>query len=176
MNPNVLLIGINAKYIHSNPAVYSLKAYADKYYADRPDGCVVSITEYTINQSTGSILSELYHRKPDVAAFSCYIWNWSVIRELLTELPKVLPDTKLWLGGPEVSFHAERLMTEFPQLSGIMIGEGEETFVELLKYYWENKSVLCNIKNFQGTAVLKPPPHVLKPHLRKTSQTNHLSF
>lgn len=146
MNPNVLLIGINAKYIHSNPAVYSLKAYADKYYADRPDGCVVSIAEYTINQSTGSILSELYHRKPDVAAFSCYIWNWNVIRELLTELPKVLPDTKLWLGGPEVSFHAEKLMTEFPQLSGIMIGEGEETFVELLKYYWEHKSALCDIK------------------------------
>ena len=146
MNQTVLLIGINAKYIHSNPAVYSLKAYADKYYPDRPDGCVVSIAEYTINQSTGSILSELYHRKPDVAAFSCYIWNWNVIRELLTELPKVLPDTKLWLGGPEVSFHAERLMTEFPQLSGIMIGEGEETFVELLKYYWENKSALCNIK------------------------------
>ena len=146
MNQTVLLIGINAKYIHSNPAVYSLKAYADKYYPDRPDGCVVSIAEYTINQPTSSILAELYHRKPDVAAFSCYIWNWNVIRELLAEFPKVLPDTKLWLGGPEVSFHAERLMTEFPQLAGIMIGEGEETFVELLKYYWENKSALCNIK------------------------------
>ena len=181
MNQTVLLIGINAKYIHSNPAVYSLKAYADKYYADRPEGCDVSIAEYTINQPTSSILAELYHRKPDVAAFSCYIWNWNVIRELLAELPKVLPDTKLWLGGPEVSFHAEKLMAEFPQLSGIMIGEGEETFVELLKYYWENKSALCNIKGivtkdgFTGERALtdiNKLPFIYNPNLSSQKPQN----
>lgn len=106
----VLLIGINAKYIHSNPAVYSLKAYADKYYPHRPDGCVLGIAEYTINQTVQSILAELYRQQPQIAAFSCYIWNWTVIQALLSELPKVLPDTALWLGGPEVSYDAEDLL------------------------------------------------------------------
>ncbi len=142
----VLLIGINAKYIHSNPALYSLKAYADKYYPDRPDGCVLEIAEYTINQPTETILAEIYRQKPQFAAFSCYIWNWTVVQELLQELPKVLPDTALWLGGPEVSYHAERLLQTYPQLAGIMVGEGEETFLELLHAYWENKPALSDIK------------------------------
>ncbi|MDE6365926.1 MAG: DUF4080 domain-containing protein [Lachnospiraceae bacterium] len=142
----VLLIGINAKYIHSNPAVYSLKAYADKYYPDRPSGCVLEIAEYTINQPAEAILAEIYRQKPQVAAFSCYIWNWETVQKLLSELPKVLPDTALWLGGPEVSFHAERLMNTYPQLTGIMIGEGEETFLDLLRYYWEHKMAQSDIK------------------------------
>lgn len=146
MNRNILLIGINARYIHSNPAVYSLKAYADRYYPDRPDGCEVTVAEYTINQSADFILADLYRKSPCVAAFSCYIWNWNMIQDLLAELPKILPDTKLWLGGPEVSFHADRLMQAFPLLAGIMIGEGEETFLEILKHYWENGMPLQDIK------------------------------
>lgn len=142
----VLLIGINAKYIHSNPAVYSLKAYADKYYPHRPDGCVLGIAEYTINQTVQSILAELYRQQPQIAAFSCYIWNWTIIQALLSELPKVLPDTALWLGGPEVSYDAEDLLRTYPQLTGIMVGEGEETFLELLRYYWEHKTALSDIK------------------------------
>ncbi|MDE7323263.1 MAG: B12-binding domain-containing radical SAM protein [Lachnospiraceae bacterium] len=142
----VLLIAINAKYIHSNPAVYSLKAYADKYYADRPDGCVLEIAEYTINQHTETILADIYRHRPQIAAFSCYIWNWTNVQELLMELPKVLPDTSLWIGGPEVSFHADMLIHAFPQLAGIMVGEGEETFLELLHYYWENRKSILDIK------------------------------
>jgi len=145
-NNKVLLIGINAKYIHSNPAVYSLKAYADKYYPDRPADCTLEIAEYTINQPSSAILAHLYQKKPQVAAFSCYIWNWNIIQELLVELPKLLPDTALWLGGPEVSFHAQNLMRTFPQLAGIMIGEGEETFLELLRYYWGHTITLQDIK------------------------------
>lgn len=146
MNKKVLLIGINAKYIHSNPAVYSLKAYTDKYYTNRPDGCEVAIAEYTINQPTYTILADLYQKKPQVAAFSCYIWNWCMVQDLLSELPKVLPETELWLGGPEVSFHAEQLMQTFGQLTGIMVGEGEDTFLELLQYYWEHTTQLPQIK------------------------------
>lgn len=142
----VLLIGINAKYIHSNPAVYSLKAYADKYYPDRPDGCALGIAEYTINQPPGAILADIYQKRPQVAAFSCYIWNWDLVQELLAELPKLLPETALWLGGPEVSFHAQELLQAFPQLTGIMVGEGEATFLELLKYYWEHTTALQGIK------------------------------
>ena len=156
----VLLIGINAKYIHSNPAVYSLKAYADKYYPDRPDGCALGIAEYTINQPTGAILADIYQKRPQVAAFSCYIWNWDLVQELLAELPKLLPETALWLGGPEVSFHAQELFQAFPQLTGIMVGEGEATFLELLKYYWEHTTALQGIKGivckegFTGERVL----------------------
>lgn len=142
----ILLIGINAKYIHSNPAIYSLKAYADKYYPLRPNNCTLEIAEYTINQSLSAILADIYQKKPQVAAFSCYIWNWNRIQELLTELPKLLPQTQLWLGGPEVSFHADKTIQTFPQLTGIMVGEGEETFLELLHYYWEQTISLSSIK------------------------------
>ena len=142
----ILLIGINAKYIHSNPAIYSLKAYADKYDSARPSDCVLEIAEYTINQSSSTILADIYQKKPQVTAFSCYIWNWNIVQELLLELPKILPETELWLGGPEVSFQAEKIIQVFPQLTGIMIGEGEETFLELLHYYWEHTISLPNIK------------------------------
>lgn len=146
MKQNILLIGINAKFIHSNLAIYSLKTYADSYYTQRPYGCRLDIAEYTINQSEDSILADLYLQKPDVAAFSCYIWNWNTIKNLLCELPKILPETKLWLGGPEVSFNADKIISAFPQLAGIMTGEGEETFLELLKHYWENALPLNAIK------------------------------
>lgn len=142
----ILLIGINAKYIHSNPAIYSLKAYADKYDSARPSDCVLEIAEYTINQSSSTILADIYQKKPQVTAFSCYIWNWNTVQELLLELPKILPETELWLGGPEVSFQAKKIIQVFPQLTGIMIGEGEETFLELLHYYWEHTISLPNIK------------------------------
>ena len=129
-----LLTAVNAKYIHSNPAIYSLKAYAGEEF--RP---FIGVAEYTINQRMEEILGDLYRRHPDVIGFSCYIWNISLIKELLRELPKVLPGTDLWLGGPEVSFEAEKLLREFPELKGIMVGEGEETFKELLSFYVERE-------------------------------------
>jgi len=130
---NILLVGMNAKYIHSNPAIYSLKAYAKKYCNSCEEE--VEIVEYTINQSRDFILADLYKRQPLVAAFSCYIWNWSMIQEVITEIPKILPDTDIWLGGPEVSFHAKELLKRYPMVTGIMIGEGEETFSELVQHY-----------------------------------------
>ncbi len=142
----ILLIGINAKYIHSNPAIYSLKAYADKYYSPQPNHGILEIAEYTVNQSPSVILADIYQKRPQAAAFSCYIWNWNIVKELLVELPKLLPETELWLGGPEVSFHAEKIMQAFPQLAGIMVGEGEETFLELLHYYWEKTISLSSVK------------------------------
>lgn len=125
-----LLTAVNAKYIHSNPAIYSLRAYAGEELQP-----FVSLVEYTINQRMEEILADLYQRHPDVIGFSCYVWNISLIKELLGELPKVLPGVELWLGGPEVSFDAPGLLEEFPMLKGIMVGEGEETFKELLSYY-----------------------------------------
>ncbi|MCI9336301.1 MAG: DUF4080 domain-containing protein [Lachnospiraceae bacterium] len=125
-----LLAAVNAKYIHSNPAIYSLRAYAGEELRQ-----YVELAEYTINQPMADILADLYGRKPDVIGFSCYIWNWRLVRELLGELPKLLPDTEIWLGGPEVSYDADVILRKYPQLTGIMVGEGEATFRELLGYY-----------------------------------------
>lgn len=132
----ILLTAVNAKYIHSNPAVYSLKAYAGRELEEH-----LEIAEYTINHRPEEILSDLYRRSPDVIAFSCYIWNWVVIQELLNEIPKVLPGRPIWLGGPEVSFHGENILKKYPGVTGIMIGEGEQTFKELAEYYLKNGTV-----------------------------------
>lgn len=121
-----LLAAVNAKYIHSNPAVYSLKAYAGEEYEKE-----IEIAEYTINNSQSYILSDLYKRRPDAVAFSCYIWNWRIVRELSEELSKIMPGLPIWMGGPEVSFDAEEILKECGWITGIMTGEGEETFREL---------------------------------------------
>lgn len=122
----ILLMAVNAKYIHSNPAVYSLKAYAGKI-----EGRQIAIAEYTINHRREDILADLYRRSPDMLAISCYIWNWELVSVLLHEIPKILPQTKIWLGGPEVSYNPEQILAQFPMVKGIMTGEGEETFREL---------------------------------------------
>ncbi len=129
-----LLTAVNAKYIHSNPAIYSLRAYAGAELQKH-----IELAEYTINNYTQDILADIYRRNPDVIGFSCYIWNWSLIQDLLRELPKVLPHTDIWLGGPEVTYDADFILKEYPQVSGIMIGEGEATFKELLESYVQEK-------------------------------------
>lgn len=128
-----LLIAVNAKYIHSNLAVYSLKASAGAYKDQ------VEILETTINQSREEILREIYRRKPDVAAFSCYIWNIQYVKDLLYEAALVLPDTQFFAGGPEVSYCAEAFLRENPMVKGVLIGEGETTFRELLEHYEEGR-------------------------------------
>ncbi|MBP3475058.1 MAG: B12-binding domain-containing radical SAM protein [Lachnospiraceae bacterium] len=122
----ILLTAINAKYIHSNPALYSLRAYAGEML-----GREIRIAEYTINHRREDILADLYRHSPDMIAISCYIWNWDMVSLLLPEIPKILPNAQIWLGGPEVTYDAEKILTKFPMVTGIMIGEGEETFKEL---------------------------------------------
>ena len=136
----ILLAACNAKYIHSNPAVYNLRAYAD----DCRDS--VFIKEFTINQPKDEILKDIYRSGADVVCFSCYIWNISFVKEIIEDLKKLLPDTAFWAGGPEVSFHGEELLRSMPQLTGIMAGEGEETFRELAGYYVKNKGRLEDIR------------------------------
>ena len=133
---NILLTAINAKYIHSNLAVYSLRAYAagkcERYKEE------IGIAEYTINQPLDQILMDLYKRKPEVLCFSCYLWNIEYVEQLVAELGKIMPQTDIWLGGPEVSYHASHMLEQFPQVYGIMRGEGEETFLELAEFYYNN--------------------------------------
>ena len=126
----VLLVGINAKYIHSSLAIYSLRAYARRALGDNaPD---IELGEYTINHLRETILQDIYRRKPDFIGFSCYIWNISMVESLLADLKTLLPRTALWFGGPEVSYDGQRFLAAHPQADGVMKGEGEETFARLL--------------------------------------------
>ena len=131
----IVLAGVNAKYIHSNPALYSLRAYAQSRSETCREEARIVIREFTINQLPGDILRELYQEKPDLLAFSCYIWNIGLILELADTLHKILPDVPVWLGGPEVSFEEKSFLSAHPALTGIMRGEGEVTFLRLIRTY-----------------------------------------
>lgn len=135
----VVLTAINAKYIHSNLAVHSLRAYATKYVEE------IEIAEYTINQQLDDILMDLYEKQPDVLCFSCYIWNIAYVEELVREIKKIVPHMPIWLGGPEVSYDAADVLTRLVGVTGVMCGEGEATFLELLEYYHGENS-LANIR------------------------------
>ncbi|MBQ8040319.1 MAG: cobalamin B12-binding domain-containing protein, partial [Lachnospiraceae bacterium] len=124
----ILLTAINAKYIHSNLAVYSLKAYA-KEFAEH-----IVIGEYTINHRSDYILEQIYKQKPDVLCISCYIWNIGYVEETIKEFHKLCPEVPIWLGGPEVSYEVEDFMKNHPEVTGIMMGEGERTFYALCDY------------------------------------------
>ena len=138
----ILLAACNAKYIHSNLAVYDLQAYAAEY-ADH-----IVLKEYTINQQKDDIMRDIYLEHPDVVCVSCYIWNVSFVKELMADLTKILPDADFWAGGPEVSYDAEKFLTENSEFKGVMVGEGEETFKELAGYYVEKNPQ--NLKDMTG--------------------------
>ena len=145
----LLLTAINAKYIHSNLAVYSLKASSGEYKD------AVEIAEFTINNQADYVLEEIYKRKPDVLLFSSYIWNLSMIETVMREFHKLCPNVPIWLGGPEVSFEVEKFLVSHPEVTGVMMGEGEETFRELCKYYTERESE-TGLKQMLGIAYRKP--------------------
>ena len=129
----ILLAACNAKYIHSNLAVYNLKSCSGEYSSS------VVVKEYTINQIRDDILKDIYLEQPDLVCFSCYIWNISFVRELVPDLKKILPQVEFWAGGPEVSYDAVEFLKKNPAFFGVMVGEGEETFHELAGYYIERK-------------------------------------
>lgn len=128
----ILLIAVNSKYIHSNLAVYCLRACAGKYKEQ------VEIAEYTINHRKEEILADIYRRKPDVAAFSCYIWNRDYVTSLIRDFQLLCPEVPLWVGGPEVSYDAPQFLREYPQTAGVLAGEGERSFRKLAELYAEN--------------------------------------
>ncbi len=165
----ILLTAINSKYIHSNPAVYSLRACAGEMFADQ-----IRIAEYTINNRKEEILADIYRQRPDVLAFSCYIWNWQMITELLLEIPKILPGVPVWLGGPEVSYNAAEILERFPMLAGIMIGEGEQTFRELAQYYLA-PDALKDLADIAGL-VYRDGEKIMKSAPRELTDISKLPF
>lgn len=135
----VILTAINAKYIHSNLAVYSLRAYAEAYRDE------ITIAEYTINQQTNDILMDLYRKNPDILCFSCYIWNLTYVETIIRECRKLMPKVPIWVGGPEVSYDVRDVLDRLPEVTGVMIGEGEETFSELMQHYHDVGKPLSEI-------------------------------
>ena len=138
----ILLAAVNAKYIHSNLAVYSLKAYAGDP--------AVEIGEYTINQQKDDILMDIYKRQPDILCLSCYIWNLDYIEEIVLEIGKLRPDMPIWLGGPEVSYDAKEVLRRLPCVKGVMKGEGEKTFKEICRIYrneFEKRENVCGYQD-----------------------------
>ena len=153
-----LLVALNAKYIHSNPALHSLYAYAGEKYQDS-----IELAEYTINNESGTVLADLYQRQPDVVGFSCYIWNWNIISDIIREFHKLMPSVPIWLGGPEVSFDAGNILENKKEVTGIMIGEGEETFLHLMKYYLKEEG-FANLSEISGI-VTRENEYIKRPLL-----------
>lgn len=171
-----LLAALNAKFIHSNPAVYSLKAYAEKYAAKtamEEKGFQIEIGEYTINNRPDDILKDIYSRRPDAVGFSCYIWNMSYVLDLVRDLPKVLPDVEIWLGGPEVSYDAVEILSREPEVRGIMMGEGEETFLKVVKQYLDENFSFASV---DGVAVRDERGNAVENPLKKPVDLNLVPF
>lgn len=176
-----LLAALNAKYIHSNPGIYSLKAYAAQYLPVCPEPVEIVIGEYTINNLMDDILKDIYRQRPDAVGFSCYIWNISYVLELVRDLPKVLPDVEIWLGGPEVSFDVSVILQNEPEVTGIMMGEGEETFVRLLTWYGKRAEVtrevfLEEIGKIDGLASRNASGAVFENPLKKAMNLSSVPF
>lgn len=139
-----VLVAINAKYIHSNLAVYSLRSYA------RTFGYEPELLEFTINQQKDQILKGIYEAKPDLLCFSCYIWNLSYAEEIIEDIKKILPKVTIWAGGPEVSYDAPKFLKRHPEVDGIMCAEGEKTLTELISYYEIGKSQGKSLDGING--------------------------
>lgn len=164
---NIVLTAINAKYIHSNLAVYSLRAYAKKYKEE------IGIAEYTINQQMDDILMDLYKKKPDVLCFSCYIWNLNYVEELIREIAKIFPGLPIWVGGPEVSYDVQDVLQRLPEVTGVMFGEGEKTFLEVMDYYHESGVKLSEIK---GIAYRRCDGEIVQNDWREVMDLSEVPF
>ena len=131
-----LLVAINSKYIHSNPAVYLLRECALRDLKQKQIfGVEVELAEYTINHHASEIFDDIYLHHADLVCFSCYIWNIEYVRQLVRNLKNLCPNVKIWVGGPEVSYDCESFLRSLPQVDGILYGEGEKSFPALIEYY-----------------------------------------
>lgn len=167
INMKTLLVAINSKYIHSNLAVYYLQAYTARYQHK------TSLVEYTINQHTEDIFQSIYLEKPDIIAFSCYIWNIEIVENLCRELRKVLPQVKIWLGGPEVSYDSKEYLLNHKEIDGIMMGEGEETFKEILDFYNKSEENL-SLEDIKG--IVYRESTIIQTALRPLLDFNKIPF
>ena len=171
----VLLTAINAKYIHSNLAVYSLKVYAERNLTEKTKECTeIDLAEYTINQQTDDILQDIYKKKPDMLCLSCYIWNLNYVEEIVREIHKLLPEMLIWVGGPEVSYDGPSVLTRLPEIDGVMKGEGEKTFCDLVEFY-NNKENERTLDRIEGI-VYRKGEEICENAWRKTMDLSEVPF
>ncbi len=165
----ILLAAVNAKYIHSNLAVYSLSAYA------KTRGCPSDIAEYTVNQQPDEILADIYMRRPGILCISCYLWNITLVEQIVAEIPKILPGTEIWLGGPEVSFEAKEFLIRHPEVTGIMRGEGEETFASLAAV-WTNCEGQGSVEEIDGITFRNRKGEIIENSSRSPMDLSRVPF
>lgn len=175
----ILLAAVNAKYIHSNLAIYSLKAYAEAKSMDwrgnKPEQGGIELAEYTINQQRDDILMDIYRRRPDVACFSCYIWNLDYVEELVEELGKIRPDMPIWLGGPEVSYDSADVLRRLHKVKGVMKGEGEETFAQLSRI-WQDQEGDKGLERTEGITFRKEDGKIVENPWRQAMDLSKVPF
>ena len=173
-----VLVALNAKYVHSNLAVYDLEAYFKERNA-KVD-CELEVCEYTINHNLDLILQALYKQKADVYAFSCYIWNIKEVLTITHELKKLLGDCRIWLGGPEAGYNAKKYLKDNKEIEGIMVGEGEVTFAELMKVWSKSGSVKAEnvdiYKNIKGVVYRKAAGEIAEHEAGKLINLDDIPF
>ena len=128
----IVLTAINSQYVHLNVAVRYLKKYVEKNSEIKLD-----IYETNINNQLINIIKDLFEMQPDMIVFSTYIWNKEYVFSLSKELKKILPNVKIALGGPEVSYEWEKTMRENEEIDYIFTGEGEKI---LLNFFTQDIS------------------------------------
>lgn len=150
LKTKILLIGINARYTHSNLAIRYLRNSIQDLDFE------TAIAEYSINQTELDILQDIYLRKPEIIAFSVYIWNSELIRKLLPEIKKLLPNSKLILGGPQVSYNQQKWLNNFNQIDHIIAGSGEAGFIFLAKNNFKYEQKLISRSNLHFSQIPFP--------------------
>ena len=139
-----LLVAINAKYIHTSLAVRSIEAYCKKNNTN------VTTKEFTINNDEDLIINEIYKEKPDFLGFSCYIWNINMVLDIISTVKKLLPNIKIFVGGPEVSYEYDYIFEKGVDI--VCIGEGEQTVKELVDVFNKEKCINNKFENIDGIA------------------------
>ncbi|MET3698206.1 radical SAM superfamily enzyme YgiQ (UPF0313 family) [Bacillus oleivorans] len=156
-----VLASLNAKYIHTNLAIRYLKAYAAPEFD-------VELAEYTIKDPEMNIVTDLFNRKPDIIGFSCYIWNIEETIRVVKMLKKINPNLFIVFGGPEVTYDVPEWLERLPEIDVIALGEGEETFKQLLASLNDGRSLdsVGGIAYINDDGMLKVNPQPNKLDLR----------
>ncbi|MFI3231253.1 MAG: radical SAM protein, partial [bacterium] len=161
------MIAINAKYIHTSLAVRSIKTYCDKLETK------IDTREFTINNDEDSIINEVYDLKPDLLGISCYIWNIELVLNVVSSVKKILPNIKIFLGGPEVSYNYNYLFEK--NIDVVCIGEGEQTVQQLVELFNQEKEINDKFGNIKGIA-FKLDDKIINTEARDLLDLNDIPF
>lgn len=153
---NIIISTLNAKYIHTSLSIRYLKAYAEPEFD-------VTLAEYTIKDPAMNIVTDLYSKKPDIVGFSCYIWNIEETIKVIKMLKKINPELLIVLGGPEVTYDVKEWLERIPEVDFLVIGEGEETFKQLLTAIRDGQST----EEISGVALRKDDKIIINPQRNK---------